>query len=97
MSVTWTKSKKKFSIIYPPNQTFRKRKIKGTLNHFTLKPIVLEEGEVLCSLCHGEGVVWRVTTKVIRNQENVKCKKCWGEGKLDWLENITGKKNREEE
>ena len=95
MSVTWTKSKKKKSFnIYPPDKTIRKRKIEETHNHFTYLPVFLEEGEVLCSKCHGEGVVWRVTIETIQNKEDFLCKKCLGSGKLDWLENMMGGKKK---
>jgi Pyruvate/2-oxoacid:ferredoxin oxidoreductase delta subunit len=96
MSVTWSKSKKKSSNIYLPNQTSKDRKIKGTINWFTLQPVVLEEGEVLCNKCNGEGVAWRVTTKTIQDKESVECKKCQGSGKLNWLENMMGGKKNDE-
>ena len=95
MAVTWTKSKKKSSTIYPPDQTFKKKKIKGTLNQNTNKPIVLEEGEVLCSVCHGEGVEWRVNIKTITNKTSLECTKCDGNGKLNWLDNMMGGKKED--
>jgi len=41
------------------------------------KPLNLKLGEVICDKCHGKGG-W--------------CEKCHGDGKLDWVENIVGKK-----
>ncbi len=44
----------------------------------------LEKGEVICSNCNGSG----------NHQDNSKftCQTCCGSGKLDWLENIVGKR-----
>lgn len=44
----------------------------------------LEKGEVVCSNCNGTG----------NHQDNNKftCQTCYGSGKLDWLENVVGKK-----
>ena len=54
----------------------------------------LQEGEVICNRCNGRRVIrtdkpssWRVLFKEV---EEV-CPKCWGEGKLDWVENVVGK------
>lgn len=38
----------------------------------------LKEGEVICPKCHAA--------------HRVHCDKCWGEGKLDWIEAIVGRK-----
>jgi hypothetical protein len=43
-----------------------------------MKKVKLEFGEVVCDKCHGNGK-W--------------CKKCGGDGKLDWVENIVGKRS----
>jgi DnaJ-class molecular chaperone len=71
-----------------------RRRVKGArrrnINYFTLGPITLKEGEVLCDKCRGEGIVLRVTKNTIRDNESVACKKCLGHGKLDWIENVTG-------
>jgi len=57
------------------------------------KIIKLEDGEIICSQCHGTG-------KPNNNKINYKdpflrvpkdCDKCYGSGKLDWIENIVGK------
>jgi len=88
MSVGWTKQKKKPLDIWDPAVRFHK--MRGTYNFYTRKSIVLEEGEVLCNKCHGEGVVWRVTKKTILGSETGECEKCLGYGKLDWLENMMG-------
>lgn len=68
------------------------KKIKGTRNYYTQNQIVLKEGEVLCNKCHGEGVFWRVNLKTLQNKENMECKKCWGAGKLNWVDNMMGGK-----
>jgi DnaJ-class molecular chaperone len=43
----------------------------------------LEEWEVVCNKCEGSGKSWIYTTP---------CTKCQGKGKVDWIENIVGKK-----
>lgn len=53
----------------------------------------LKEGEVICSPCKGTGVI--ITTEKRGNgfyQVKTFCEKCNGDGKLDWIENITGKR-----
>lgn len=52
----------------------------------------LKSGEVICDKCNGHGVM---SNTVQRGKhffiEKSHCDKCHGEGKLDWIENITGK------
>jgi len=43
----------------------------------------LEVWEIICDKCHGFGK--KPGTRLV-------CKKCGGEGKLDWVENIVGKR-----
>jgi len=43
--------------------------------------VELKEGEVACSRCDGTGLLY-----------NGMCEKCQGNGKLDWIEQILGKK-----
>ena len=45
----------------------------------------LEEGEIICSECNGTGVNRHGTFEYV-------CSKCQGDGKLDWVENVVGKK-----
>lgn len=45
----------------------------------------LGEGELVCDQCHGEGYVHDEGKKCI-------CKKCFGSGKTDWIENVRGKR-----
>ena len=40
----------------------------------------------VCIKCNGKGIV------VIQCIGNI-CQTCWGAGKLDWIENIVGKKS----
>ena len=42
----------------------------------------LNEGEMVCSKCNGEGEIPGHRRKF--------CPKCKGKGKLDWIENIMG-------
>ncbi len=44
----------------------------------------LKEGEVLCDNCHGEAILPNISSVRV-------CTKCWGTGKLDWIELCTGK------
>ena len=48
----------------------------------------LEEEYVICNRCDGTG---KKLTKHGRFQYSGPCDKCWGEGKLDWIENVVGK------
>ena len=51
----------------------------------------LKEGEIICSKCEGVGY----TDKIKSNNAIIfknKCSKCLGTGKLDWIENVVGKK-----
>jgi anaerobic ribonucleoside-triphosphate reductase len=47
--------------------------------------IFLEVGEVWCPDCNGVGGV------CLKFERNLLCAKCYGWGKLDWIENITGR------
>jgi RecJ-like exonuclease len=47
--------------------------------------IELKEGEVICDNCHGK-------TKSYGESLTI-CKKCWGTGKLDWIDLCVGKKS----
>lgn len=48
----------------------------------------LEEGEMVCDRCNGTG-----NFPVSDDGQNCAiCSKCWGEGKVDWIENIMGRK-----
>ncbi len=55
----------------------------------------LEEGEVICNKCNGKRRIrtdkpkwWQLRLTEIESL----CPKCWGDGKLDWIENAVGKK-----
>jgi len=63
------------------------------------KPI-LEEGELHCSECKGYGVPNTsdgigLYLKHRDLKSWTKCLKCHGEGKVDWIEKIVGKRERE--
>jgi len=53
----------------------------------------LEEGEVLCPQCIGTGKAGTVKEKGKPTYftELGTCDKCWGDGKLDWVDLIMGK------
>lgn len=42
----------------------------------------LKESEIICDKCKGSG----------NSISHHLCSKCWGDGKMDWIENIVGKK-----
>lgn len=46
----------------------------------------LKEGEVICPKCNGEGKIYGV------DYSYKMCSKCWGVGKLDWIELAMGRK-----
>ena len=51
----------------------------------------LKKGEVICSKCKGIGLVFKIKSNkgiIFKNE----CPKCQGTGKLDWIENVVGKK-----
>jgi len=50
--------------------------------------IVLEEGEVICSKCEGEGC----TPYLGYQYAQFTCSKCNGEGKTDWITNAMGER-----
>ena len=52
--------------------------------------IELEDGEVICPECKGDGVVraWNVAYTSMRT---VTCLRCFGTKKLDWIDMIVGK------
>lgn len=50
----------------------------------------LEEGEVICNKCEGGGS-WPQKFLEKENPAWVRCPKCQGDGKLDWIHAITGK------
>ena len=51
----------------------------------------LEEGEMICSKCKGVGFLKKIKSENISIYKDV-CPKCHGAGKLDWIENVIGKK-----
>ena len=62
-------------------------------NYHIKNYIEIEEGEELCPKCKGKG---RVNVPSVVKFYNVTlcCDKCLGDGKIDWLEKVTGKKPR---
>ena len=53
---------------------------------------------MICDKCLGEGIIFDRKKKFFEQWESwyekhtSTCPKCYGEGKLDWIENIVGKK-----
>jgi DnaJ-class molecular chaperone len=54
------------------------------LNHWTYSETILKEGEYFCPDCEGAGTETKKKYAVF-------CKRCLGQGKLDWIELIMGK------
>jgi hypothetical protein len=52
-----------------------------------IKEMDLKEGECVCQCCNGWGEQYDAERDYI-----IRCTHCWGDGKLDWVENVTGKK-----
>lgn len=55
------------------------------------KKMDLKEGEDVCQCCNGWGMLYDTNRDYI-----LQCKHCQGDGKLDWIENVTGKKYNDE-
>jgi len=51
----------------------------------------LEEGEMICSKCKGVGFLNKIKSENTSMYKDI-CPKCQGSGKLDWIENVMGKK-----
>ncbi len=49
----------------------------------------LKEGEMICRQCKGHGEIIKKIDDIDRILKT--CNKCFGTGKLDWIENIVGK------
>ena len=56
----------------------------GSKGDAKMKDLKLEEGEMICDKCEGTGTA--------KGEEWISCSKCLGSGKVDWIENIMGKK-----
>jgi hypothetical protein len=57
------------------------------------REIKLDEdlGEILCPKCEGRGTVSEIMDDEGFIYDNISiCSKCWGKGKLDWIEQATG-------
>jgi DnaJ-class molecular chaperone len=59
--------------------------------------ITLREGENFCPKCNGKGRVLKDNRKnTTFTRSTLECNKCLGSGKLDWIEEIVGKRKRPE-
>jgi DnaJ-class molecular chaperone len=58
--------------------------------------ISLNEGEEFCKKCHGEGMVTlkKIGSGMFSKKRVLVCNKCFGTGKLDWVEEAIGKRGR---
>lgn len=53
----------------------------------TQLPLDESIGEIICNRCNGWGNLYSENEKHV-----APCNKCWGDGKLDWIEKAVGKK-----
>ena len=62
-----------------------------------IKNLKLNDGEIICPQCNGTG---EPNNNMIKAHEirydlvPLHCDKCYGNGKLNWVENIVGKKHK---
>ena len=62
-------------------------------NKHLKRVISLNEGERFCPKCDGAGALkcgWK--TKRLKSSSLLQCHVCFGEGKLDWVEEAVGKR-----
>lgn len=69
----------------------KRQEKKESQGNDTRANIHLEEGEMICDKCEGEGVL--IFSKIDISYADVTCDKCAGTGKVDWVENVVGKKS----
>jgi DnaJ-class molecular chaperone len=53
-----------------------------------MKKLKLKSGEVICDKCEGKGIIISRDSKI---PTVYTCIKCYGKGKLDWVDNATRK------
>jgi len=59
----------------------------------TSENLKLEEGEMVCDKCEGKGGnAYNQPSDDLTKPQWVRCQKCQGTGKVDWIENVVGKK-----
>jgi len=51
----------------------------------------LKPGEIKCDRCNGSGENY--DPKFVKIWGITDCPKCWGEGKLSWVDNLVGKRD----
>lgn len=54
-------------------------------------PPALSRGDIICPKCKGHCFVDAEGDVDWKTEWEVQCNKCWGAGKLDWIERIMGK------
>lgn len=57
-----------------------------------MNKLTLDEGEVECDRCEGTGSTKHHNLRTISDNLMTMCPKCFGIGKLDWIEVVVGKK-----
>ena len=55
--------------------------------------VILNEGERFCPKCDGKGEIPKKSPNFFsKSNLMLVCNKCLGDGKIDWVENVVGKK-----
>jgi len=65
-----------------------------TFNKYKNKLIYLKEGEEFCEKCKGKGMVTikgKFRNPFDTKYHTLRCDVCLGDGKIDWIEKVTGK------
>lgn len=62
-------------------------------NKLTKTHLTLNEGEEFCKTCRGEGMVILKRNYLPKPVSALVCKDCLGDGKIDWVEKVIGKKS----
>jgi DnaJ-class molecular chaperone len=72
--------------------------IDKVFNKYKNRFITLEEGEEFCEKCKGKGitVVKLKALNMTLFRKPLTCSECLGDGKIDWIEKVTGKPKRAE-
>lgn len=68
--------------------------MKEAYNYHLKKHIVLSEGEKVCPKCKGKGRIPKNNGFFTKHLDpSLICDKCFGDGKIDWIEQVTGKQH----
>ena len=63
-------------------------------NMFLRNYITLKDGERFCEKCKGRGKVPKMAKPQGTGTAMLVCNECLGDGKIDWVEEVLGKKRK---